>query len=167
MSNAILVRPAVEADYSHIARITVDAYMEAGYFPSADHPYMLQIQQVADRARTAPILVAERGGEVIGSVTLAVAGDEWADIAREDELEFRMLVVDPAVQRSGAGKAMVEAIIDRARSLEGVNAVALTTGGHWTSARRLYDKMGFGRMSERDWPVEGTDIMLVVYRLEL
>ena len=45
-------------------------------------------------------------------MTLAVEGEPYADIALDDELEFRMLVVDPAVQRSGAGQAMVQAIID-------------------------------------------------------
>ena len=39
-----------------------------------------------------------------------------------------MLAVDPAVQRSGAGRALVRAIVDRARALDGVHAVSLTTG---------------------------------------
>ena len=128
MHPQILIRPAVPADYDAIARITRDAYLAAGYFESADHPYMQQIQDVAQRAANATIWVAEREGRIVGSVTLAVAGEPYADIARSDELEFRMLVVDPSVQRSGAGKAMVHAILDHARSLPGIDAVALTTG---------------------------------------
>ena len=100
-------------------------------------------------------------------MTLAVAGEPYADIARSDELEFRMLVVDPSVQRSGAGKAMVKAIIDHARSLPGIHAVALTTGVSWESAHGLYRKTGFVRAPERDWLVPGTDIQLLVYRQEL
>ncbi len=128
---------------------------------------MLRIQDVATRASEATIWVAERAGEVVGSVTLALAGEPYADIALADELEFRMLVVDPSVQRSGAGKAMVEAIISHARSLDGVDAVALTTGASWESAHGLYRKTGFNRAPERDWFVPNTDIKLLVYRQEV
>jgi N-acetylglutamate synthase-like GNAT family acetyltransferase len=163
----IHIRPAVPADYDAVARITRDAYLAAGYFASADHPYMLQIQDVAARAAQATVWVAERAGHIVGSVTLAVAGEPYADIALADELEFRMLVVDPNVQRSGAGKAMVEAIIGHAKSLDGVKAVALTTGRDWESAHGLYRKIGFQRVPERDWFVPDTDIKLLVYRLEV
>ena len=47
MQPQIIVRPAVPADYEAIARITRDSYLAAGYFDSADHPYMKQIQDVA------------------------------------------------------------------------------------------------------------------------
>ncbi|WP_028272572.1 GNAT family N-acetyltransferase [Arthrobacter sp. UNC362MFTsu5.1] len=167
MHSQILIRPAVPADFDAVARITRDAYLAAGYFASADHPYMQQIQDVATRARQATIWVAERAGHIVGSVTLAVAGEPFADIALPDELEFRMLVVDPSVQRSGAGKAMVEAIIAHAKSLDGVKAVALTTGRTWESAHGLYRKTGFQRVPERDWFVSDTDIKLLVYRLDV
>jgi predicted N-acetyltransferase YhbS len=143
----INVRPAVPADYEAIARITRDSYLAAGYFDSADHPYMQQIQDVARRAEQATIWVAERNGRIVGSVTLAVAGEPYADIALDDELEFRMLVVDPAVQRSGAGQALV--------------------GATWESAHGLYRKTGFRRVPERDWFVPDTDIKLLVFRLDV
>jgi N-acetylglutamate synthase-like GNAT family acetyltransferase len=163
----ITIRPATAEDFDDVARITRDSYLAAGYFDSPEHPYILQIQDVARRAQSATIWVAERRGQVIGSVTLARAGEPYADIALEDELEFRMLVVDPHVQRSGAGKAIVEAIINHAKSLAGIKAVALTTGKTWESAHGLYRKFGFQRVPERDWFVPGTDIKLLVYRLEV
>ncbi|CAH0224949.1 Mycothiol acetyltransferase [Arthrobacter sp. Bi83] len=167
MQPQINIRPAVPADYEAIARITRDSYLAAGYFDSADHPYMQQIQDVARRAEQATIWVAERNGRIVGSVTLAVVGEPFADIALDDELEFRMLVVDPAVQRSGAGQALVGAIIEHARSLEGISGVALTTGGTWESAHGLYRKTGFRRVPERDWFVPDTDIKLLVFRLDV
>ncbi|MFJ5861553.1 GNAT family N-acetyltransferase [Pseudarthrobacter sp. NPDC092439] len=167
MQPQITIRPAVEADYDDVARITRDAYLAAGYFDDADHPYMRRIQDVALRAGEATIWVAERDGAVVGSVTLAVAGEPYADIALQDELEFRMLVVDPAVQRSGAGRALLEAIIAHARALPGIRAVALTTGESWLSAHGLYQATGFRRVPERDWLVPGTDIKLLVYRLDV
>ncbi|GAB5080701.1 GNAT family N-acetyltransferase [Arthrobacter sp. AD-310] len=167
MHPQITVRPAVEADYDAVARITRDSYLAAGYFDDAGHPYMRKIQEVAVRAGQATIWVAEREGTVVGSVTLAVAGEPYADIARPDELEFRMLVVDPAVQRSGAGQAMVHAIIAYARVLPGITGIALTTGETWESAHGLYRKNGFRRVPVRDWFVPGTDTKLLVYRLDL
>lgn len=167
MQPQITVRPAVERDYDAVARITRDSYLAAGYFDDADHPYMRKVQDVALRAAQATVWVAERDGKVIGSVTLARAGEPYADIALDDELEFRMLVVDPAVQRSGAGKTMMAAVLAHARALDGVKAVSLTTGSTWKSARGLYDKTGFRRVPERDWLVPGTDIKLLVYRLDV
>ena len=167
MPSPITVRPAVESDFDAVARITRDSYLAAGYFEDAEHPYMRKVQDVAQRAGQATVWVAERAGDVVGSVTLALAGEPYADIALPDELEFRMLVVDPAVQRSGAGRAMVEAIIAHARTLPGIRAVALTTGETWESAHGLYNRTGFARVPERDWFVPGTDIKLLVYRLDL
>ncbi|MEW1812694.1 GNAT family N-acetyltransferase [Pseudarthrobacter phenanthrenivorans] len=167
MQPQLTIRPAVEADFADVARITGDSYLAAGYFDDADHPYMVKVMDVAARAEQATIWVAEREGTIIGSITLALAGEPYADIALPDELEFRMLVVDPAVQRSGAGKAMVNAIISYARTLPGIRAVALTTGKDWESAHGLYRRTGFQRVPERDWFVPGTDTKLLVYRLDL
>jgi len=163
----LTIRPAVKADFPAVARITGESYLSAGYFDDAAHPYMVKIMDVAARAEQATIWVAEREGTVIGSVSLALAGEPYADIAREDELEFRMLVVDPAVQRSGAGKAMVDAILNHAKTLPGIKGVSLTTGQAWESAHGLYRKTGFQRVPERDWFVPGTDTKLLVYRRDL
>lgn len=163
----VIVRPITPADYDAVARITVDAYLGAGYFDSEEYPYIQKIKLVAERAESAPMIVAERDGEVIGSATLAVFGEEWADIAQPDELEFRLLVVDPKVQRSGAGAAMVKTIIERARGLEGINAVSLTTGDDWHGAHALYQKLGFTRAPERDWVVPENGKKLNVYRMNL
>lgn len=162
-----MIRPATEADYPHIARITVDSYLHAGHFDDPDHEYLKFVQRVAARHAAAEILVAERDGVVIGSVTLVRPGSGYSDIARDGELEFRMLVVDPAAQRSGAGRALLNAVIARARQLQDVRAVSLTTGGTWAGARALYESVGFVHAPARDWVVPGTGIVLVVYTLAL
>lgn len=167
MHSQITVRPALPEDYEAVARITMDSYVTAGYYGSVDHPYLLKLQDVAGRAEHADVFVAERNGQIIGSVTSAPAGGDFSDIGLEDELEMRTLVVDPAVQRSGAGRALVQAVVEQARSLEGINAVSLTTGATWESANALYAKTGFDRAPERDWFVPGTDIKLFVYRLDV
>lgn len=167
MPHTITVRPAVPEDFADIARISLDAYLSAGHFEDPQHPYMQRIQEVADRAAQAPIWVAERDGRVAGSVTLARAGDRFADIALDDELEFRMLVVDPALQRSGVGQRLLQAILDHARDLAGIAAVSLTTGENWAGAKALYEKAGFRHVGERDWIVPENGARLVVYRYDL
>ncbi|MBT1002567.1 GNAT family N-acetyltransferase [Paenarthrobacter sp. DKR-5] len=163
----VLIRPASAADFDDVARLTRDAYLAAGYFESAEHPYMQHLQDVASRAAVADVWVAEADGAVAGSVTVVTAGNPYADIARGDEVEFRMLAVDPAVQRGGIGRALVDAVVDHARSTEGICAVSLTSGTDMVRAHRLYETLGFDRVPERDWLVPGTDIRLLVFRLAL
>lgn len=163
----LIIRNAEPADYPHIARITVESYLAAGHFDEPKHEYMQFMQLVAARHAQTEILVAERDGVVIGSVTLVRPGSDYADIALDGELEFRMLVVDPKVQRSGAGRALVRAIIARAREIADVHTISLTTGGTWAAARALYEREGFVHTTERDWYAPDTKILLVVYTMKL
>jgi len=158
---------ASEADYERVGDITVDAYLHAGHFDDPEHEYLQFVRKVDARAADAEVYVARRDGQAIASMTLVTFGSGYADIALDGELEIRMLSVDPSVQRSGAGRAMVQAAIDRARREPGVHTVSLTTGQGWEAARALYESMGFVRREERDWYVPNTDILLIVYTLEL
>ena len=163
----ITIRPVRPEDFEDVRRITRDAYLEAGYFADESHPYMSVLSDVEHRAQHAEIWVAERDGVVVGSTALTFAGQRYTDIAVEGELEFRMLAVDPAVQRAGVGRAMVERIIAHARTLPGIEAVSLTSGSDMVRAHRLYESMGFLRVPERDWLVPNEDILLWVFRLPL
>lgn len=165
--DGLVIEPAAPADYERVGDITVDAYLAAGHFDDPRHEYMQFVRKVADRAAKAEVYVARREGAVIASMTLVPFASDYADVAREGELEIRMLSVDPAVQRSGAGKAMVLAAIERARQLQDVHTVSLTTGGHWTAARALYESLGFVHRPQRDWYVPDTEILLVVYTMDL
>ncbi|TYC99023.1 GNAT family N-acetyltransferase [Arthrobacter echini] len=165
--SATTIRPVRPEDYDDVRRITRDAYLEAGYFTDAAHPYVVVLSDIEHRAQHAEVWVAERGGTVVGSVALTFAGQRYTDIAVEGELEFRMLAVDPMVQRGGIGRAMVERIIEHARALPGIEAVSLTSGSDMVRAHRLYLSMGFTRVPERDWEVPNEDILLWVFRLPL
>ncbi|MEC5200230.1 ribosomal protein S18 acetylase RimI-like enzyme [Arthrobacter sp. PL16] len=163
----ITIRPIRTQDFEDVRRITRGAYLEAGYFTDEAHPYVAVLSDIEHRAQHAEVWVAERDGVVVGSVALTFAGQRYTDIAVEGELEFRMLAVDPAVQRGGVGRAMVERIIDHARTLPGIEAVSLTSGSDMVRAHRLYESMGFVRVPERDWEVPNEDILLWVFRLSL
>lgn len=161
------IRRVTAADYDDVRRITRDAYLGAGYFDDPDHPYVQVLADVEHRAEHAEVWVAEEGGVVVGSFAITFEGQRYTDIAIAGELEFRMLAVDPAVQRGGTGRRMVEWIIDYARSLEGIDAVSLTSGSDMVRAHRLYESLGFERVPSRDWWVPDEDIQLWVFRLAL
>jgi len=163
----ITIRPIRTEDYHDVRRITRGAYLEAGYFSDESHPYVAVLSDIEHRAQHAEVWVAERDGVVVGSVALTFAGQRYTDIAVEGELEFRMLAVDPVVQRGGVGRAMVQRIIEHAGTLPGIEAVSLTSGSDMVRAHRLYASMGFVRVPERDWEVPNEDILLWVFRLPL
>lgn len=161
------IRRVTAADYDDVRRITRDAYIHAGYFDNPDHPYVQVLADVEHRAEHAEVWVREEEGAVVGSFAITFEGQRYTDIAIAGELEFRMLAVDPAVQRGGIGRQMVQWIIDYARSLEGIDAVSLTSGSDMVRAHRLYESLGFERVPSRDWWVPDEDIQLWVFRLAL
>ncbi|WGW11623.1 GNAT family N-acetyltransferase [Saxibacter everestensis] len=163
---SISIRPATAADYAQVRRITRDAYVKAGYFES-DHPYLHVLEDVEHRGQHAVVWVAESLDTIVASVTLTFAGQPYSDIAADGELEFRMLAVDPALQRGGVGRTLVKEIIAYARSLDGIEAVSLTSATNMTRAHTLYSSLGFVRVPERDWYVADEDILLWVFRLPL
>ncbi|MCU1615175.1 MAG: Acetyltransferase, N-acetylglutamate synthase, partial [Frankiales bacterium] len=92
-------------------------------------------------------------------------GDFGEVLTSADEAAFRMLVVDPAVRGRGVGELLVRACLDRARAA-GKRRMVLSTDPRMRSAHRLYERLGFTRLAERDWsPMPGTD--LLVYARDL
>ncbi|WP_253250246.1 GNAT family N-acetyltransferase [Arthrobacter globiformis] len=159
-------RRAVPADFPEVRRITRDAYLRAGHF-AADHPYMGLLEDVEHRAAHAQVWVAEAAGKVVAAVTLTFAGQPYSEIARDGELEFRMLAVDPEHQGGGVGRSVVRQIVEHARQLLGIEAISITSAAFMERAHVLYKSLGFCRAPERDWYVPGEDGLLWVFRLEL
>jgi ribosomal protein S18 acetylase RimI-like enzyme len=101
------------------------------------------------------------------AATLTFAGQPYSEIAMEDELEFRMLAVDPAVQGGGVGRAVVREVIEHAQSLPAIRAISITSATFMERAQALYEPLGVQRVPARDWYVPGKDMLLRVFRLEL
>jgi len=158
------IRPAREAEFAAVGALTVEIYVGEGHV----HPeslYIADLSDTATRARSADVLVAVRDGEVLGSVTIARPQTPYADIARAGELEFRMLAVSKRARGAGIGAALVHTVIDTARA-GGFDAVVLTTMPLMADARRMYARLGFVHVSERDWATDAGK-PLTVMRLGL
>lgn len=160
---AVAVSPAGPEDFDRIADLTVRVYVEGGL---ASEGYAAELADVAGRAdRSELLVVRDDGGRVVGSVALVLSGDFGEVTTSEEEAGFRMLVVDPAVQGQGLGELLVTTCLDRARA-GGKRRMVISTGSRMTGAQRLYERLGFTRLPERDWsPVPGID--LLVYSREL
>ncbi|GIG85914.1 GNAT family N-acetyltransferase [Plantactinospora endophytica] len=155
----VLVRVAEPADFDAIARLTVAAYRADGQLDS-EHGYEQALADVPARAGAGELLVAvdEVTGELLGAVLFVLPGSAYAEMCVADEAEFRMLAVDPGAQGRGAGKALVRACVDRARSL-GRTRVVICARSFSAPALRLYAGFGFVRTPDRDWsPAAGVEL---------
>jgi ribosomal protein S18 acetylase RimI-like enzyme len=162
-ASSLSVQHARTEEFDRIAELTVGVYVEGGL---ASHGYTAELADVAGRSTRSELLVVrDPDGRVVGSVALVLAGDFGEIMSSDDEAAFRMLVVDSAVQGRGIGGLLVTACLDRARAA-GKRRMVLSTGAMMTAAHRLYERLGFTRMPERDWsPVPGVD--LLVYARDL
>lgn len=157
----VVVREAVPAEYDSIGELTVAAYathlgrvQEGGY--------VAELRDVAGRSRACPIYVAldSTTGRVIGGATYVPGpGNPYAEVERDGEAGVRMLAVAPEAQGRGAGTALAEALIARARS-EGRRGMALLSMSTMSTAHHLYSRLGFERDPSRDWTVRPGLVLL-------
>ncbi|MFG2621016.1 GNAT family N-acetyltransferase [Streptomyces sp. NPDC048507] len=162
----IEIRAALPAEYEELGEITARAYVGDGLLASDAAFYAGVLRDVARRAADGEVLVAVAEDTLLGGVTFAPPGSPLADIAGPAEAEFRMLAVDREARGRGAGEALVRACLARARELQGVTHLVLSTQRDMRVAQRIYARLGFTRTPERDWaPVPG--LTLLTYRVEL
>ena len=144
---------ALPADLlERLGEIVVAAYDGVGAL-EGDDEYVPELRDVARRAREAVVFAAldEPGGVPLGCVTHVPGPDNaWAEHLGDGEASIRMLAVDPAAQGRGVGTALVEACLARARA-DGRRAVFLHSLPVMAGAQRIYERLGFRRVPERDW----------------
>jgi len=159
----VIVRRARPADLDAAGEVTVAAYAE--FTTGPDDHYVARLRDAARRDREAELWVAELDGDIVGTVTITPEGSPWREIAQPGEGEFRMLAVEPSARRRGVGEALTQLVFDRFRDL-GAHAIVLSSLAEMTSAHRVYQRLGFVRLPERDWsPVAG--VHLIAFRVEL
>ena len=147
-----MIRKAVLSDLDQIEQCFVELLeyqqMHTAYTGWKLHVY--PTRATAEQALSAGTLyVMEQHGEIVASM---IARREqpakfrdvrWQYPAQDDEvLVLHLLCVRPSHARRGIGQAMVQHLIQEARSLH-CKAVRLDTGEQNTPAQALYAKQGF------------------------
>jgi GNAT superfamily N-acetyltransferase len=145
----IVVRIARPDEYERVGTLTVDAYRAL----PGDHlvdGYDVQIRDVARRAEQADVLVAvDVDGEVLGACTFVTdPASPWMEWTEPDEVELRLLAVDPAARGRGVGQLLVDAVLERVRTLN--RPLILHSTQYMTTAQHLYVRNGFERRPDRD-----------------
>ncbi len=146
---ALEIRPVRLEEHDEAGRVTALAYDE--FAPGSDSPnpdYRARLADVVTRTRHALVLAAVEDGRVLGTVTLEtgdrVPGSRDRPSVADDEVHVRMLGVHPEAQRRGIGRALMEAVIEVARSM-GRRRITLDTTESMVAAQKLYESMGFAR----------------------
>lgn len=161
----IVVRAPRQEELPAVGELTLSAYRADGLLDD-DGGYAKVLADAARRARSAELLVAVGANEtLLGSVTVVRPGTAYSEAAREGELEFRMLATAPQARGRGVGEALVRAVIERAHDL-GAQRVVLSSRPVMRTAHRLYTRLGFVRVPERDWEA-APGFQLEVFALEL
>jgi ribosomal protein S18 acetylase RimI-like enzyme len=162
VSQTVVVDRAGAADLPRVGELTAGVYVGDGLAPPE---YVPTLANAAARAELAELLVARDGDAIVGSVALVLDGEFGEVLHGDDEAGFRMLVVHPSARGRGIGELLVMACLDRAREA-GKRRMVISTDRRMTTAHRLYERLGFTRLPERDWsPLPGVE--LLVYARDL
>ena len=177
MTDRLTVRDARAEDLDAVSALLVAAY--AQYMPPPAEAMTAEKrsgwegyrQNIADvRSRWAPIsstIVAERDGEILGSVNYYAPGqadsvdDPWPD----GWASIRLLGVSPQARGLGVGRALMDECLRRARA-DGATTMGLHTTKLMDVARAMYLRLGFTRVPEHDFRPT-PDFTVEAYRLDL
>jgi ribosomal protein S18 acetylase RimI-like enzyme len=157
----VRIRRATDDDLEAVGEVTVAAYSDFTLGP--DDPYVARLRDSARRAAEAELWVAEDDdGAILGSVTRCPVGSPWREISRPGEGEFRMLAVAPAARGRGVGEALTRHVLALCAAVDEY-VVVISSLAEMASAHRIYARLGFRRLPERDWsPTDGVHLLAFV-----
>jgi len=156
-------RLTFDDDLELFGKIVLSSYLALPGHP-ADASYDNELADVGARVRDGVVFGAFEDSAPRGCVTYVEdASSPYAEDLLDGEASFRMLGVSTEAQGRGVGEALVVHCLDQARA-SGRSAVFIHTGDWMATAHRLYRRLGFVHVPERDWPVPEYGIVLLGYR---
>jgi ribosomal protein S18 acetylase RimI-like enzyme len=151
MAQAIHIREASRDELQEIESLVKGAYREfQPLMPAAAWRRWMDNIGEAMHAPQGLVLVLEHQGRIEAAVKLYPDASQahpgpWPAGAGS----IRMLAVRPGSRSQGYGRRLTQACLDRARELK-IHTIFLYTGTFMTTARHLYEKLGFQRAPEFD-----------------
>ncbi len=153
MSRIVAVSPDQTMRLSEIGELTALAYLADGLLDAA-HPFVPELRNAKTRAEHAILLMMADGddgqGAAVGTITVVPSGSPFAEFARDDEYELRMLAVSPLARGRGIGEELATFGLELA-TVQGAKRVVLSTMEDMHAAHKLYEKLGFVRVPDSDW----------------
>jgi ribosomal protein S18 acetylase RimI-like enzyme len=156
----VIVRDARPGELAEVGDIRVAAYLADGFL-TPDSGYAPALRALGrDGDGTVLVAVDEHDdGRILGTVMLQSWPHAGQVVTDGDEAEIRALAVIPEARGRGTGSALLQAVIERAAQ-RGVRHLVLLTLPEMLAAQRLYQRVGFRRLPDRDWsPVPGATLL--------
>jgi ribosomal protein S18 acetylase RimI-like enzyme len=138
--NEIELRPAAPGDATRLTKIVQAAYGHYVEDLGRPRPMLDDYVEVISRDQ---VIVAERGGEIVGLIVLQVGGEGFV---------VDNVAVEPAHKGSGIGRSLLERAEAEARSA-GFDSVTLYTHERMTENLALYARIGYVEYDRRS--IEG------------
>ena len=159
----LVVRDARPEERGAVRALTLRAYAEYATVmaPAAWAGLDAAVRAALDGDGGEQRIVAERGGELLGSVMLfPPATDAYRGAAGEAEWPvLRLLAVAPEARGQGVGQALVDECVRRARAM-GAAELGLHSSESLRAAIRMYERMGFRRAPERAFQPPGAELVM-------
>ena len=149
-------------DRQQACALLLKVYVQGGYTTAERAAAFMTAEHLAGEGSF--LIAVSEANAVLGAVILLKPDSGLIQLARDGEREFRLLAVHPSARGGGVGEALVQACIDRA-GLEGATGLVLWTQPTMNAAHRLYERLGFQRVPERD-SKDPRGFTRLVYRLE-
>ncbi|PPF41966.1 hypothetical protein C5B85_17870 [Pseudoclavibacter sp. AY1F1] len=156
LEHGAVVRLVHPNEIEAVAKLSLRAYELEYKISSA---YRDDIVSVGQRAETHQVWVAvdAQSGELLGSVTTPKPGEHLTSLPESgDELDFRLLAVDPGARGRGVGALLTRLVVELAR-LRGLRRVVMNSGPQMVRAHRLYERLGFSNLESRVRTVDPGD----------
>jgi GNAT superfamily N-acetyltransferase len=149
-------------DVELFGKIVLSSYLALPGHP-ADASYDNELADVGARVRNGTVFGAFDDGIARGCVTyVGDASSPYAEHLEDGEASFRMLGVSTDAQGRGIGETLVRHCVDEARTA-GRSGVFIHSGDWMSTAHRLYGRLGFVHVEERDWRLPEYGIVLLGY----
>jgi ribosomal protein S18 acetylase RimI-like enzyme len=148
---AVSIRSAAPTDLEAIGRLGAllvrthhdfdpDRFFAAT--PQTEHAYSSFLGAQLDKPNII-VLVAERGGEVVGYTYAGVEGNDYMSLRGPAGVLYD-IVVDSAHRGQGVGRELLDATLEALKA-KGAPRVVLSTAERNESAQRLFARAGFRR----------------------
>lgn len=163
----VRVRLIRETEIAAVSALVLAAYRDD--YPHLDESYLADIADVAARVELHQVWVAEdtETGELLGTVTTPRPGEQLTGVARADDMDIRLLGVAQTARGRGIGAVLTLHSLRLAR-IRGAGQLVLETSPMMEAAWRLYDRLGFQRLPDRDRVItrqDGSELRLMSYGL--